>query len=528
MHIFFTIKFNFITLIIASFLTLIVGYLIGYYLRKIFTEYQIKDAREKGKKIILDAEKEAETRVKSAAIEIKEEQLQIKSEFEKEIKEKQSELRKQELSLRNKEDDLKRNLEKNKIAESEYEQKFKEIEEKKKLLNVEKEKYETLIKDQLKKLESISSFTAEQAKEEIKNQVLEEARLDVSREVRKIEDKARNEAEDEARKLISTAIQRIASDHIAEATISVVELPNDEIKGRIIGREGRNIRALEQCTGIDLIIDDTPGAVVLSGFDPIRREVARRALEKLTVDGRIHPGRIEEVVLKCKKEINQKIREAGEQAVMDLGIESIHPEMVKLLGRLKYRTSYTQNVLEHVKEVAFVCGVIAGELGLDIKLAKRAGLLHDIGKAIDHQTDGTHTQLGVEIAKKYNEHKYVVNAIAAHHEDVEPESLYAILVAAGDTISASRPGARREMLETYVKRMTQLEEIGDSFKGVEKTYAIQAGREVRIIVVPDGISDEGADLLSKDIAKRIEKEVTYPGEIKITVVREARFTEYAR
>jgi ribonuclease Y len=346
--------------------------------------------------------------------------------------------------------------------------------------------------------------------------------------VSKIADKAKATAEDEARKLISMAVQRLASDHVAESTISVVELPSDDIKGRIIGREGRNIRALEQSTGIDLIIDDTPGAVVLSGFDPIRREVARRALEKLTLDGRIHPGRIEEVVAKCKKEIQAHIVETGEQAAMDVGINNLHPEIVKLLGRLKYRTSYTQNVLEHVKEVSWICGVMAAELGLDVKLAKRAGLLHDIGKAVDHQTDGTHTQLGVEIARRYNEHKFVVNAIAAHHEDVEPESLYAILVAAGDTISASRPGARREMLETYVKRMTQLEEIGDTFKGVEKTYAIQAGREVRIIVTPEGISDEEAALLAKDVAKRIEKEVTYPGEIKITVLRETRHVEYAR
>ncbi|MEE8268711.1 MAG: ribonuclease Y, partial [Nitrospinaceae bacterium] len=294
------------------------------------------------------------------------------------------------------------------------------------------------------------------------------------------------------------------------------------------GREGRNIRALEQATGIDLIIDDTPGAVVLSGFDPIRREIAKRALEKLTLDGRIHPGRIEEVVAKCKKEITQGIKEAGEQAVMEVGIDYLHPEMVKLLGRLKYRTSYTQNVLEHVKEVAWVCGAMAAELGLDVQLAKRSGLLHDIGKAIDRYTDGTHTQLGVEIANKYNEHKYVVNSIASHHEDVEPESLYAVLTAAGDTISASRPGARREMLETYVKRMGQLEEIGDSFKGVEKTYAIQAGREVRIIVIPDNISDDEANLLSRDVAKRIEKEVTYPGEIKITVIRESRYVQMAR
>jgi ribonuclease Y len=352
--------------------------------------------------------------------------------------------------------------------------------------------------------------------------------MDAAREVKKIEEKVKLQADDKARKLITMAVQRLASDHVAETTVAVVELPSDDIKGRIIGREGRNIRALEQATGIDLIIDDTPGAVVLSGFDPIRRQVARRALEHLTLDGRIHPGRIEDVVAKCKKEVTEEIQKAGEQAVLNVGIDNVHPEMVKLLGRLKYRTSYTQNVLEHVQEVAFVCGAIAVELGLNENMAKRAGLLHDIGKAIDHQTDGTHTSLGVDIAKRYGEHPFVLNAIAAHHEDCEAESPYAVLVAAGDTISASRPGARREMLETYVKRMTQLEDIGDSFKGVQKTFAIQSGREVRIIVTPSGTDDQSANILARDVAKRIEKEVTYPGEIKVTVVRESRFTEFAR
>ena len=528
MHIFFTIKVNFFTLIVASFLALIIGYVIGYFLRKMFAEYQIKEIEEQGKKLIHDAEKEAETRKKSSAVEIKEEQLAARAELEKEKREKLAELKKQETTLRQREEDTNKVYEKSRQAELELERKTKEIAQREDQIRNDKVKYQGLIDEQTKKLESISSYTTDQAKEEIKNRVMEEARLEAAKEVRKIEENTKAHAEEEARKIISMAIQRLASDTIAETTVSVVELPNDEIKGRIIGREGRNIRALEQATGIDLIIDDTPGAVVLSGFDPIRREVARRALEKLTLDGRIHPGRIEEVVNKCKKEVNQKIREAGEQAVMDVGIENIHPDMVKLLGRLKYRTSYTQNVLEHVKEVAWVCGFMASELGLDPKLAKRAGLLHDIGKAIDHQTDGTHTQLGVEIAKRYNEHKYVINAIASHHEDVEPESVYAVLAAAGDTISASRPGARREMLETYVKRMTQLEEIGDSFKCVEKTYAIQAGREVRIIVVPESITDDGASLLAKDIGKRIEREVTYPGEVKITVIRESRFVEYAR
>ncbi|NIQ02619.1 MAG: ribonuclease Y [Nitrospinaceae bacterium] len=528
MEFFQDVHVNLLTLLIGVLLALVAGYLLGYFLRKIFSDFQIKEAEALGEKIIKEAEREAETLKKEAAIEAKEEKLALITEAKKEMESKQAELRDQEKENRQKENELNRQIELNREAERNFDRKQSELAEKDQELTQKKAEYQKLVEDQIRQLEEISAYSAEEAKEAIKNQVLQTARVEVSREVKRMEEEAKNHADDEARRIISMAVQRLASDHVAESTVSVVELPNDEIKGRIIGREGRNIRALEQATGIDLIIDDTPGAVVLSGFDPIRREIARRALEKLTLDGRIHPGRIEEVVAKCKKEVNQGIKEAGEQAVMDVGIDQVHPEMVKLLGRLKYRTSYTQNVLEHVKEVAWVCGAMAAELGLDVQLAKRSGLLHDIGKAIDRYTDGTHTQLGVEIANKYNEHKYVANAIAAHHEDVEPESLYAVLTAAGDTISASRPGARREMLETYVKRMGQLEKIGDSFKGVEKTYAIQAGREVRIIVVPDNISDDEANLLSKDVAKRIEKEVTYPGEIKITVVREARYVQMAR
>lgn len=528
MHIFTAIKVNFGTLLGGMFVALLIGYLIGYFLRKIFTEYQIKDAEELKKKIIRDAEGEARNRLKTADIEAKEKHIVAKTELDKDIKGKRDELREQEIKLQKKEDGFRREAGNVHEREKAVDSKWKELTAKEETIQKEQVKYVNLVKEEVEKLEIISSFTAEQAKEEIKKKILDEARMDAAREVKKIEEKAKTQADDEARRLITMAVQRVCSDHIAETTVSVVELPNDEIKGRIIGREGRNIRALEQCTGIDLIIDDTPGAVVLSGFDSIRREVARRSLEKLTQDGRIHPGRIEDVVNKCKKEVTQQIQEAGQQAILAVGIENVAPDMVRLLGRLKYRTSYTQNVLEHVQEVAWVCGHIAEEIGLDVQLAKRAGLFHDIGKAIDHQTDGTHTQLGVEVANRYNEHKYVVNAIAAHHEDVEPESIYAVLVIAGDTISASRPGARREMLETYVKRMSKLEEIGDSYKGVEKTYAIQAGREVRIIVVPDGITDEESSLLARDISKRIEKEVTYPGEIKITVVREKRFTEFAR
>ena len=528
MHIFTVIKVNFITLIIGMSFALVIGYAIGYFLRKMFTEYQIKEAEERGKKIIHEADKEVENRLKSAEIEAREKSLVVKAEFEKKIKDRQDSLRNLENDLERKDRDLNAENQKFQIREKEFEEQYSKLTDKEKEVAQQKSEYQTLLGEELKKLEVIGSYTAEKAREEVKNKIIDEAKMDAAREVKKIEEDIKKRADDQARRLITMAVQRLASDHVAETTVSVVELPSDDIKGRIIGREGRNIRALEQATGIDLIIDDTPGAVVLSGFDSIRREVARRALEQLTLDGRIHPGRIEDVVNKCKKEVTQQIEEAGEQAVLNVGIDNINPEVVKLLGRLKYRTSYTQNVLQHVQEVAFVCGAIAGELGLNVALAKRAGLLHDIGKAIDHQTDGTHTQLGVDIAKRYNEHPFVVNSIAAHHEDCEAESPYAVLVAAGDTISASRPGARREMLETYIKRMTQLEVIGDSFKGVQKTFAIQAGREVRIIVMPNGIDDQEASILARDVAKRIEKEVTYPGEIKITVVRETRYTEFAR
>jgi len=524
----FSVKVGFLALILGVVVALLVGYGVGFYLRKLFAEFKIKEADHQAEKIIQEAEKEANDRLKTASLEAREKRISAKTAIEKELKEKRDDLREQELSFRKKEDDVRNAFERNLKVEKDLDNKLRQCSEEEKQVSAEKSKYQGLVEEEIKRLEGIASFTAEQAKDEIKKKVLDEAKKDIAKEVKKIENDSRNHAEDEARKLISMAVQRLASDHVAESSVSVVELPNDEIKGRIIGREGRNIRALEQATGIDLIIDDTPGAVVLSGFDSIRREVARRALEQLTQDGRIHPGRIEEVVNKCKKEVTQQIQKAGEQAVIDVGIDNIHPDMVRLLGRLKYRTSYTQNVLEHVKEVAWVCGGIAAELGLDVQLAKRSGLLHDIGKAIDHQTDGTHTALGVEIAKRYNEHDYVINSIASHHDDVEPESIYAVLVSAGDTISASRPGARREMLETYVKRMGKLEEIGDSFKGVDKTYAVQAGREVRIIVVPEGITDDESGMLARDVAKRIEKEVTYPGEIKITVVRERRFTEFAR
>ena len=527
MHIFTAVKFNLSTLLVGVFLAAVAGYLIGFFLRKLISQYQIKEAEAKKDKIIEEAEQEVKNRLKVAAVEAREQALAEKTKIEKEAQIKWDELRDQERKIHQKEDELR--LSKGGLIEREKElaMKMKEAEKIRQSGLDQKERYDALSQEEMKKLENISSFTAEQAIEEIKAKVVDLARLDAAKEVKKIEENAQNNAEDEARKIITMAVQRLASDSVAESTVSVVSLSDDSIKGRIIGREGRNIRALEQATGVDLIIDDTPGAVILSGFDPIRREVARITLEQLILDGRIHPGRIEEVVAKSRKEVARQIKQAGEQAVMELEIDNINPEIVNMLGRLKYRTSYTQNVLEHVKEVANVCGFMAAELGLDVQLAKRAGLLHDIGKSIDRQTDGTHTQLGIDVANRFNEHKYVVNAIGAHHEDIEPESLYAVLVIAGDTISASRPGARREMLETYVKRMTKLEEIGDSFKGVEKTYAIQAGREVRIVVVPEVATDEQSNVLAKDVARRIEKEVTYPGEVKITVIRETRFTEVA-
>ena len=528
MHLFTTIKVNLLTLILGMSFALMIGYAIGYFLRKMFTEYQVKEAEERRIKILNEAEQEVAGKIKSAEIEAREKSLVVKAELEKEMKGEREGLRSLENKLEMKERELRTETQKFQARQKELDEQSSKVFAKEQEAERQKTEYKELVQEELKKLEVIGSYTADKAREEVKNKIVDEAKMDAAREVKKIEENVKKTADDQACRLITMAVQRLASDHVAESTVSVVELPSDDIKGRIIVRELRIIRALEQATGIDLIIDDTPGAVVLSGFDPIRREVARRALEKLTLDGRIHPGRLEDVVNKCKKEVTQQIQEAGEQAILNVGIDNINPEMVKLLGRLKYRTSYTQNVLEHVQEVAFVCGAIAGELGLNVALAKRSGLLHDIGKAIDHQTDGTHTQLGVDIAKRYNEHPFVINSIAAHHEDEEAESPYAVLVAAGDTVSASRPGARREMLETYIKRMSQLEEIGDSFKGVQKTFAIQSGREVRIIVMPAGANDQEAGILARDVAKRIEKEVTYPGEIKVTVVRETRYTEFAR
>ena len=502
--------------------------LIGYYLRKILVELKIREAKNLSHNIIKEAEKEAENIKHEATIGAREKSYKIKSDLERESKNKKSEIKNLERRLNLQEDNLLKRQEALENKEKDLQKHQRGISETEERISKKERNLNNLLTEELAKLEKISGMTSDEAKSEIKVQLLQEARQDANTQLKEIEDKTKETANEKSRWIISQAIEKIASDHVSETTISIVDLPGDDMKGRIIGREGRNIRALEQATGIDLIIDDTPEAVILSGFDPIRREVAKMALERLIADGRIHPGRIEEVVNKSKKEMDTKIRELGERAVQEVGIDSIHLEELKLLGRLQYRTSYSQNVLLHSKEVAFICGIMAAELGLDQKLAKRAGLLHDLGKAIDHQTDGTHTQIGADIARRYNEHKIVINAMESHHEDVDPISPISILVAAADTLSASRPGARREMLESYVKRLNKLEEIGNSFKGVEKTFAIQAGREVRVIVESGALNDSDSTFLAKDIAKKIETEMSYPGEVKVTVIRETRAVEYAR
>ena len=481
----------------------------------------IGNANEKAREIIDEALKTAETKKKEALLEVKEESLKTKNELEKETKERRAEISKYEKRVLSKEETLDRKIEAVEKRDSNITRKEEE-------LGKQKQKVEELEKKRQQELERISGLTSEQAKEYLLKTVEDEVKHDTAVMIKTLESRAKEEADKKAREIISLAIQRCAADHVAETTVSVVALPNDEMKGRIIGREGRNIRTLETLTGIDLIIDDTPEAVIISGFDPVRREVARVALEKLINDGRIHPSRIEEMVEKAQKEVEQKIKEAGEQATFAVGVHGLHPELIKLLGRLKYRTSYGQNVLNHSVEVAHLAGLMASELGVDVVLAKRAGLLHDIGKAIDHEMEGSHVEIGMEIAKKYRESELVLNAIMAHHGDVEPKSVEAVLVAAADAVSAARPGARRETLESYLKRLTRLEEISESFEGVEKCFAVQAGREIRIMVKPDQIDDATSILLARDIAKKIEAEMEYPGQIKVVIIRETRAVDYAK
>ena len=484
-------------------------------------ESKIGNAEAKAREIIDDAVKTAESKKKESLLEIKEESIRNKNELEKETKERRSELQRYEKRVLSKEEALDKKSEAIERREAGFTAKEEELKQR-------EAKVEELSQQRVQELERISGLTSEQAKEYLLKTVEEDVKHDTAKMIKELEAQAKEEADKKAKEYVVTAIQRCAADHVAETTISVVQLPSDEMKGRIIGREGRNIRTLETLTGVELIIDDTPEAVVLSGFDPIRREVARIALEKLIVDGRIHPARIEEMVEKAQKEVDTMIREEGESAALEVGVHGIHPELLKLLGRMKFRTSYGQNALKHSVEVAQLSGLLAGEIGLDVRLAKRAGLLHDIGKSIDHDVEGSHIQIGVDLCRKYKESATVINAVEAHHGDVEPETLIACVVQAADTISAARPGARRETLETYTNRLKQLEDITNQFKGVDKSFAIQAGREIRVMVVPEQVSDADMVLLARDIAKQIEFELEYPGQIKVNVIRESRVTDYAK
>ena len=507
--------------IIICIVVLVIGLLIGYILRKNIGEKTIGSAEQKAKNLILDAEKKSETIKKEITLEAKEEAHRMRNDVEREVRERRAEIQRSERRLIQKEESVDRKLENIEKREESITKHENQIQEKKKELD-------NFVAKQVEELEKISGLTADEAKALLLEEIEKDVRHDASLMIKDIESKAKEEADKRAKEIITGAIQRCAADHVAESTVSVVALPNDEMKGRIIGREGRNIRAIETLTGVDLIIDDTPEAVIVSGFDPVRREIARIALEKLIVDGRIHPTRIEEMVEKAEKEVNSIIKEEGEQATFEVGIHNLHPELVKLLGRLKYRTSYGQNVLKHSIEVAHLSGLMAGELGLDVKLAKRAGLLHDIGKALDHEYEGTHVDIGIQVLKKYKESEAVINGMAAHHGDYEPKSMEAVLITAADALSAARPGAIRETLDAYIKRLENLEEIANTTPGVDKSFAIQAGREIRIIAKPEEMNDDDIVLLAREVSKKIESELEYPGQIKVNVVRETRAIDYAK
>jgi len=517
-----------IQLILGSAAGVILGFVIGFWTRKRIVENQIESINNYSKKIINDAHKKAKTVKKEAMLRAKDTLYQMKLDFEKETNEKKEQLQLLEKRLFNKEENLDKKIEHYDRKEKKLSSQESRLEQLEQELKGKEGQYDQMIAEQRERLEQLAALSSQEAKELLLKSMEEEAKHEAVKFIRRIDTEAKETAKRKSEEIMALAIKRYAGDYVAEKTVSVVNLPNEEMKGRIIGREGRNIRALEAATGIDLIIDDTPEAVILSGFNPVRREVAKIALQRLIEDGRIHPARIEEIVQKVNEEIEASIKEAGEQATFDVGVHGIHPEVVKLIGRLKYRSSYAQNVLQHSREVSFICGMMAAELGGNVKKARRAGLLHDIGKAVDHEVEGPHAQIGAELAKKYGEDPEVIHAIAAHHEEVAPETTLAVLVQAADTLSGARPGARQEMLESYVRRLEDLEKIALSFKGVSKSYAIQAGREIRILVEGDAVNDDGAFVLCSDIAKKIEKELTYPGQIKVTVIREVRAVDYAK
>jgi len=517
-----------VVLSVVEVLAFILVFFAGYLIRKFFSEKHLREEEEKARRLVEETKKEFENKKKELELETKDLRFKIKADFERETRDARQELLNLEKRLAQREENIDRKVDILDKKEKEIATREASLVGKEKAIDAKEQELSQLIAEERQKLQRISGLSVEEAKKLFLKRIEDDARLEAQNLIKEIIEEAKESAEKKAKEILATAMQRCAAEHVTNTTVSVVSLPNDEIKGRIIGREGRNIRALEIATGVDVIIDDTPEAVILSGFDMVKREIARISLERLLQDGRIHPGRIEEVVAKVKQEMEETIKEEGEHTAMELGVQRLHPEIIKLLGRLKYRTSYGQNALQHMKEVSLIMATMAGELGLDVNLAKRIGLLHDIGKAITHEVEGPHAKIGADIAKKYGESQEVINAIMAHHEEEEPSSVYAVLLQAADTVSATRPGARRETLESYIKRLEKLESIADSFDGVEKAYAIQAGREIRVIVQPDKISDLQAIGLAREIRKKIEEGLEYPGQIKVTVIRETRAVEYAK